>query len=181
MGLLHIYWIRSVQRDDIAQLLLYASVLWPRTFVAPASDAELQVVESVWMDVLGFLPLAELRRAMVQWTGHWPPTPQELRSVVLENMAPIPDYTQALSEIAAEVRRVGWIGQPEFSHKAIAEAVVGMGGWLAVCTSENPETFRAQFRDIYKTVAQRAAVTRLELFQGAAPELALQGQGELHE
>lgn len=92
-------------------------------------------------------------------TSKFPPTIAELRQGAATVSGPaLPSYADAWEEVLGEVRRVGYLGAPSFSHPLIAKAVAVMG-WRDLCASDVSETatWRAQFRDIYNSYAARAA------------------------
>lgn len=81
----------------------------------------------------------------------------------------VPDAQQALGEVQDRIRRVGVYGTPEWSHPAVEATVDAMGGWLAVCRSDNPEAFRAHFLRLYDVM--RARVERESLVSPSLNEL----------
>ena len=72
-----------METDRIHELIVYGTVLWPRTFTAPTDDVTLALTVQVWQDVLGDLDPAQVRAAMAAWPGRFPPTPRELRDATL--------------------------------------------------------------------------------------------------
>ena len=54
----------------------------------------------------------------------------------------------------AEMRRIGSYGVPQFRSDLTAQVVRSMG-WKTLCASENPQTDRAQFRDMWNALAAR--------------------------
>lgn len=126
----------------------------------PSFEADKDRV-ALFVDMLADLDPAALKAAVKQHiaTSKFPPTIAELRQGAATVSGPaLPSYADAWEEVLGEVRRVGYLGMPSFSHPLIAKAVAVMG-WRDLCASEVSETatWRAQFRDIYNSYAARAA------------------------
>ena len=151
-----------METDRIHELIVYGTVLWPRTFAAPTDDITLALTVQVWQDVLGDLEPAQVRAAMAAWAGRFPPTPRELRDASLgvaravAGVTPAPDVDEALAEVERAIHLVGYMGQPEWSHPAIAHAVAAVGGWAdGICHTSNPSATRAHFIAAYKSAVAR--------------------------
>lgn len=63
-------------------------------------------------------------------------------------------WADAWELVVKEIRRVGSYSTPRFDDELTAKCVQAMG-WKALCASENPQTDRAQFRDMYNALAAR--------------------------
>lgn len=68
----------------------------------------------------------------------------------------VPDWGEAWQEIEKAMQRTPWGKKPEFSHKAIADAV-NQYGWNALqnCLASEFSTVRAQIRRMYDESAKR--------------------------
>lgn len=91
-------------------------------------------------------------------TNKFPPTVAELREACSYLTRPaLPTWADAWDEVLTAIRRVGYMGQPSFSHPLIEQTVQGMGGWKVMCQMEISETatWRAQFRDTFSAYASR--------------------------
>jgi hypothetical protein len=68
----------------------------------------------------------------------------------------VPDWGEAWQEIEKAMPRTPWGKKPEFSHKAIADAV-NQYGWNALqnCLASEFSTVRAQIRRMYDEAAKR--------------------------
>lgn len=164
---------------DIRMLWVYAGELWGSTFQVPDDSRLRQVKEQVWLDVLGDLDAALVRRAMVNLRAHFAPTPQELREASLElaraesGARAKPDTDEALAELYRLVSRYGYVrpsealAAAEKFHPALA-AVIQAIGWQEVCEDSEPGVFRGQFRVLYEQASTR--IIRAE--QPQAPVLA---------
>jgi len=76
------------------------------------------------------------------------PTVAELRDAAIAirtNRLALPSPFEAWEEICAEMRRVGYMGAPKFSHPWITNSVRQIGGWQRLCLSENAIADRARF------------------------------------
>ncbi len=150
-----------MQANDVTQLLLYGSKLWGRQFPVPTERQDLALTQQVWSDMLGDFDSRDVRAAMVAWQGDWPPNPGQLRRATQEFVrrsngdAGVPDLDQAYAEVLEAVRRIGYTGSPEWSHPAVAQAVRAVGGWRAICESDNEPALRAHFAQMYRSASAR--------------------------
>ncbi len=136
--------------DEIRVAWVYAQQLWP-AFDIPA-DPRLEAVKlQAWLDVVGDLEMPLVRAALARLAAdQFPPPPGRIRQEAVRLASPaVPDVDQAWAEVVDGIRRHGRAERPEFSHPLIAAAVDGMGGWLALCQSENPVADRAHFLKLY--------------------------------
>lgn len=85
------------------------------------------------------------------------PTIAELRQaaldVIQDNRAPLPG--EAWAEVAQQMRDIGYTGRPTFSHPLIEKTVQAMGGWIALCQSEDGMVDRAHFLKVYESYRTR--------------------------
>ena len=119
---------------------------------------------SIYVKLLADLDAEALIAATQQHiaTSKFPPTVAELREACASLTRPaLPAWADAWGEVLEAIRRVGYLGQPSFSHPLITQAVHSMGGWKLLCAMEISETAtqRAQFRDVYNAYASRATAT----------------------
>lgn len=115
---------------------------------------------SIYCEMLSDLPLDTLTAAVRQHiaVNKWPPTVAELREACSYLTRPaLPTWADAWDEVLTAIRRVGYMGQPSFSHPLIKQTVQGMGGWKVMCQMEisKTDTWRAQFRDTFSAYASR--------------------------
>ena len=68
--------------------------------------------------------------------------------------APAPD--EMMREVLGEVRRVGYVGTPQFSHPTIGQAVNTIG-WRDICRSEG-DWWQHQLRTAYNAIGHRRSV-----------------------
>jgi hypothetical protein len=160
-------------------LWVYAKELWGATFEIPSDQRARDVKLRVWLDVLGDLDAALVRRTMVSLRSHFAPTPQELRDAALDlaraeaGERPAPDADEALAELHRLISHFGYM-RPEKAAEAAQSfhpalgAVIRALGWQAVCEDTSEAVLRGQFRTLYEQAKSR--VVRAE--QTPAPVLA---------
>ena len=93
----------------------------------------------------------------------WFPTVAELREAagcVLERANGEPDGYTAWAEVLQQIDRVGSYRVPQFSFKRIQKALDGIGGWKALCMSENLVSDRMRFIEAYNVYEARDKETR---------------------
>lgn len=140
------------------------------TFNEPVSDIRAEA----YFDALMDLPLETVNAAvrLSLRTCRFFPKPVELRELVEGSVTQQADL--AWGELLQQIRRVGYIGTPTFTHPAILETVRQVwGGWSQLCEtlpSEGPELvgWMKQFKAAYGTVSAREAIAAATL--GALPE-----------
>lgn len=144
-----------------ALLVLYAA--FPNTEWSEATQA-------VYAKYLADIPPADLRTVIAQAiaTCKYPPTVAEIRDTWhnLSNANRL-TWADAWENVVKEMRRIGGYGTPRFDDELTARAVKAMG-WRALCVSENASTDRAQFRDMYNAMSQRAEADQKLLPQARA-------------
>ena len=92
-------------------------------------------------------------------TGKFFPSVAELREAAFDLQARaqgIPNAAEAWGEVMHQVRNVGSYGRPEFSAPLIYSAVDALGGWKALCASDNNVADRAHFLKIYGSLQERS-------------------------
>lgn len=92
--------------------------------------------------------------------SQWLPSIAEIRasavSLMRQSSPSDQDWNEAYAELQLQIRRLGYVGAPEWTNPALAETVRTLGGWVAVCFNEDPEgVFRKQFKDVYEVVIER--------------------------
>jgi hypothetical protein len=152
----------TLQSRDIRQLIVYGSKLWGHAFPVPVNEGDLAVTEQAWNDVLSDLEPEDVRAAMADWSGQYPPTPKQLRNETevlvrrLYDAPDVPEPDQAYAELIRAVSHVGYVGIPQWSHYAVAHTVEAIGGWQSICESTNEPALRAHFMQMYASASRRA-------------------------
>jgi hypothetical protein len=84
------------------------------------------------------------------------PTVAEIREAVLKVEQPnLPLPAEAWEEVIRQMRDIGYVGTPKFSHPLIEKAVQAMGGWISLCQSEDGMVDRAHFLKIFESYKNR--------------------------
>ena len=81
------------------------------------------------------------------------PTIAGLRRLALAGQHPAPG--DAWGEVVRQMQAVGRYRTPAFSHPLITQAVDQVGGWQALCKSDNLVADRAHFLRIYEELVRR--------------------------
>ncbi len=171
---------------EVAQLMLIAATRWPRQWVAPTNNDDLNVMMLCWMDTLGDLDASLVRAVMASWTSEWPPNLGQIRQKALEivismvDTSTAPSWGDAWEELVEACHRVGSYGTPTWSHPCVAKAV-DIIGYKEFCLSDvnSMTTWRSQFRDIYQVVVKEFQQQSLEHLE--APALASWKQSAVAE
>ena len=138
-----------MNRPEALALLEVLQAAYPRQEVTPT-------LANLYCSMLADIDAEAAVKAVLVHiaTNPYLPAISEIRSLVAESAAGVPDADQAWAEVLSEVRRVGSYGVPKFSHPAIAACVEGVG-WRCICLSENIATERAHFLRMYGDVKKR--------------------------
>ena len=72
------------------------------------------------------------------------------------------DWGSAWEEVTRAIRKYGYSEQEKAldSMSPLTQNAVEKLGWRAICLSENPDTIRAQFRQVYEICSKREAEDR---------------------
>ena len=111
--------------------------------------------------ILEDVPIDVLRAAALEYAkdSTFMPSAGQLRSSAFELMERaqgIPSPQDAWGEVTKSFGPYGiYTGAPEWSHPIIGQAVDGLGGYAALCRSENPTADRARFIESYKSYLGR--------------------------
>lgn len=120
---------------------------------------------SLWYDSLKDIPAGVLSAALKAWvvTEKWPPTIADLRekadSIVNGER---PDWGLGWHEVQQAIQKYGYMQweKAQESMNPITREAVRRIGWQSICESENPETIRAQFRQVYEICEKRESADR---------------------
>lgn len=146
---------------------IWADMLRAWTSAKPAAGTA-----SLYAKHLAGFDTGEVRAAVDELiaTREFFPAPAVVIAACLAIRDPAPGWEQAWREVAAVKGK--WLpgspntDEPAYSHPAVREAAVAIGGW-DIKASTNVETTRAQFRDAYHASIARhraeQATGRLEL------------------
>ena len=119
-----------------------------------------QTAIEFWFRQLQDIPYQDMVLAVNTWveTSRWSPTIADLREKAAEvRLGDVPDWSEAWERVLYVIRRYGPYRQQE-AMAALDETtrtVVRRLGFMALCASENTAADRANFRQIYSTLADR--------------------------
>jgi hypothetical protein len=84
------------------------------------------------------------------------PTVAEIRERwhALTRTIALPAASEAWGDVQAEIRRIGYVGSPNFANGITAQVVKQMG-WRELCASENVIADRAHFMKMYDQMIER--------------------------
>ena len=145
-------------RSETAKLVAMLQVLWPG-----------QPVERAMVDVyhaaVGHLPADVAAQAFADAvrTMTFFPKPAEILALADDRASRRLAPVEAWAEVEGRVRRYGsyvgprWGNDPgPWSSEAVARALDAVGGYRAVCASEDIAIVRAQFLKAYQSLVERA-------------------------
>lgn len=144
-----------MDKQEFKMLAAALQTYFPRYNMLPNAAAM-----SLWYEALKDLPYPTLSAALNKWisTEKWPPSIAELRGMCAEvTSGPAPDWGEGWAEVVKAVHRYGYSRPQEAldSLSPTARAAAERIGWEGICTSENPDTIRAQFRQVYEICGKR--------------------------
>lgn len=149
-----------MDKAEFATIAAALRTYFPRYNMFPNEEAM-----SLWYQELQDIPAEVLGTALRKWvaTNKWPPSIAELREGCAEVVkGKVPDWGEAWAQVTRAIRRYGYARPEEAlaSMQPTTRAAVERIGWTDICQSENPETIRAQFRQVYEISAQREVEDR---------------------
>lgn len=125
-------------------------------------DRDMVPTADLWLELLGHLPFEVAKAAMIKVlaTAQYFPTPaQILAAVATIQPQDLPDPEMAWQEVLDQIRRVGYLGQPAWSHPAVGQAANALyGGWAQLCQSLMVETLgvdRAHFMRLFEAFTKK--------------------------
>lgn len=140
-------------RDEVAAVLYQMGTIYRDEIDDATVDA--------WVATVSDISGSDLVRAAGEHAreSRFFPRPSELRARATALDLPSPE--EAWLHVKEEIRRVGYCGEPKFSHPATEMAVCALG-WETLCSMEigNQAAERAHFMRIYgsyRETAQKAA------------------------
>lgn len=128
---------------------------YPKETIMPTPESV-----ALWFEELKDLDATVTKTAIRKWvsTNKWSPSIAELREAVNKITQPkIKDWSEAFEEARQAIRRFGWYNPKDAldSLDELTRETVRRMGYHDMCMSENHASDRANFRDIYNTLAER--------------------------
>lgn len=156
--------MQSMTPKDMAQILAILGAAYPRQVL---SAEQLKLTMTVWLEILGDLPLAQVKLAVKAHCSNsqWFPAVAEIRQAALDLGETEADRITAgdgWAEVTKAFGRTGWGESPKFSHPRIKQAVDAIGGWRNLCVSsiDAAPTHRARFIQAFETYERRERTDR---------------------
>jgi hypothetical protein len=140
--------------EQTAKVLGGLSILYPRFTLTPETIAG-------YHRILGDVPFHLLDKAALHIGANntFFPAAAELRKAAFglaERANGVPSAQDAWAEVCKSFGSHGYYrGAPEWSHELIGKAIDGIGGYAALCVSENAVADRARFVESYKSYLGR--------------------------
>lgn len=142
-------------KKEFAVFAMALKTYFPRDNLLPTEEAM-----ELWYRELQDIP-ADVATAMLRkWvdTEKWPPSIAEIRSMCSEIAhGKLPDWGEAWHEVTKAISRYGYM-QKEAAYASMSpttQKAVDRIGWYDINMSENPDTIRAQFRQVYEICVNR--------------------------
>ena len=115
----------------------------------------------LWYMQLCDIDYSVMTMALNQWVAvnKWAPTIADLREQSYTITAPgIADWDAAYEEVRKNIRKYGYYNAEEglAQLSGVTLETVKRLGYTRMCLSDNPTAMRANFRDIYNRLAERA-------------------------
>lgn len=156
---------------EVVNLVGYISAIWPN-FDVKSNPMVFQVWEKFLVEITFDQAVAFVDKYALD-NHAFAPSPAMVRAAFFSD--DIPSSDQALREVNEQIARVGYMGEPKFSHPAIGDAIKAIT-WKETCESDNPEAFRAHFFRIYENtrsrhMANQGATSTMKLVQAEKKEL----------
>jgi len=154
-------------RDDIGKLIMVLAASFPNFkpgYSAQERKARLGEMVQAYTAILGDLDADRLAQAAYHLasTNTWFPTASELRKAYFslgERASGVPTADEAWAEVKSLFHRGYSHYRPPtpetVSHPRVWKALQGIGGWRALCQSENDAADRARFIQAYETHTRR--------------------------
>lgn len=147
-------------KKEFAVFAMALKTYFPRDNLLPTEEAM-----ELWYRELQDISFDVCTAMLRKWVGtqKWPPSIAEIRSMCAEIAhGKLPDWGEAWREVEKAIGRYGYMAEEkalDSMSPTTQEAVLKIG-WRGICMSENPDTIRAQFRQVYETCASRESEER---------------------
>lgn len=146
---------------EFSLIALALKTYFPRDNFLPNEQAV-----RLWFNQLQDVNYKFCEMAVNKWVAQnkFPPTICELREEVA-NIAygNVPTWDEAYHQVQRAISKWGYYNPEEGKAYLddLTREVVNRIGWTKICLSESPDVIRANFRDIYNTLSQRAVKDRM--------------------
>ena len=139
--------------SEFSRWAMALKTYFPRDNLLPTKEAM-----ELWYLELRDIPFEVALAMLRKWvdTQKWPPTIAEVREACAEiTGGKLPEWDDGWAEVQRAIAKHGYIDTENAlaSMSPTTRDAVEKIGWRAICLSENPDTMRAQFRQVY-TICQ---------------------------
>lgn len=143
-------------KQEFSKIAITMRTCYPRENILPNNDAM-----NTWYELLKDLPYEVIFTGLQKWTltNKWSPAISDLRSMAVEvSHETERDWSEGWKEVQSAISCFGMYRPEEAldSMSPITRQIVKRLGWMDLCTSENTEVDRANFRMIYERESERA-------------------------
>jgi hypothetical protein len=149
-----------MNKQEFAKIAMAIRNIYPKESLLD-TDAARETWYSLLRD-LEYGPTVLAIQKLAQTTS-FSPSIAEIRTATAEiDLGPVPDYGQAWEEVMRVIKRYGYYraDQALEALTPLTRTVVKRIGFEEICTTEEIDTIRAQFRRIYEAEARREEQTR---------------------
>lgn len=142
-------------RKEFAVLAMAIQAFYPRERFLEEEKAK-----TLWFESLKDIPFEAAELGLKKWVSiqKWTPSIADLREMAAEVIAPaIPDWGQAWAEVQKSIQIYGYYRPKEGVEclRPLTRQAVDRIGYINLCTSDNIQNDRANFRMIYEELAKR--------------------------
>ena len=144
-----------MNKKEFSYWAMALKTFFPRDNLLPTPEAM-----ELWYQELKDLSYQVATAMLRKWanTQKWPPTIAEVRAMCAELASgKLPEWSDAWQEVTKAIGKYGYLDEEGAldSMSPLTVAAVEKIGWRAICFSENPDTIRAQFRQVFQICANR--------------------------
>ena len=142
-------------KEEFALWAMALRSYYPAQNLLPTKQAT-----ELWFRQLEDLPYKVAVLSLNKWvsTNKWAPTIADIREAATDCMTdPVPDWSEAWEKVMKAISYHGsWnVEAGKAMLSGITLETVNRMGYMRLCQSENMTADRANFRDIYETLARR--------------------------
>lgn len=144
-----------MEKQEFAQFAMAMKTYYPRENLLPNNQAM-----ELWFRQLQDIPFVIAEASLNKWvaTNKWSPSIADIREMAASvKNGEVPDWGEGWEQVLRAIRKFGSYreGEALASMDDLTRRCVERLGFRNICMSENINTDRANFRDIYKTLAER--------------------------
>jgi len=145
-------------KTELGEVAAEIGLLWPGS---KWEVGTIRASEHLLLDLAAAVVLAAIRTLSAEGE-RFAPNPGQVRCQAVALSSPTPSADEAMAEVWRVIAQVGHVGVPKWSHPAIGDAVAAMGGYRALCMSEESTMAdRAHFLRLYGSVERRHTTAAL--------------------